>query len=291
MKWMKITKRRYVKYFFIVVAVLAVVRVVGDIVSDDTEESPQEEAFSEEVAASPDEDVAVIDGSDMADVAVAEEEPLPEEPSAAVEEQPQPVEETAPEQTRRKYHRIRSVPSYSRCFPDLQDVQLQAARKWGVSPVADRDDAERRMGELVFIGANPYYEVDKLTRSIPYLVPRAAVLLNDIGKAFLDSLQVKGLPLHKIVVTSVLRTKGDVKRLKRGNVNATDNSCHLYGTTIDITYRRFKAVSTPADSLTSTVGTDRLKWVLSEVLRDFREDGRCYIKYEVKQACFHMTVR
>ena len=36
---------------------------------------------------------------------------------------------------------------------------------------------------------------------------------------------------------------------------------------------------------------DTLKWVLSEVLRDMREEGRCYIKYEVKQGCFHMTVR
>jgi prophage antirepressor-like protein len=34
-----------------------------------------------------------------------------------------------------------------------------------------------------------------------------------------------------------------------------------------------------------------LKWVLSEVLRDFREAGRCYVKYEVKQGCFHLTTR
>ena len=39
------------------------------------------------------------------------------------------------------------------------------------------------------------------------------------------------------------------------------------------------------------VRNDTLKYVLSEVLRDMREQGRCYIKYEVKQGCFHMTVR
>jgi hypothetical protein len=39
------------------------------------------------------------------------------------------------------------------------------------------------------------------------------------------------------------------------------------------------------------VRNDTLKWVLSEVLRDMRESNRCYIKYEVKQGCFHMTVR
>ena len=39
------------------------------------------------------------------------------------------------------------------------------------------------------------------------------------------------------------------------------------------------------------VQDDTLKWVFSEVLRDFREKNRCYIKYEVKQGCFHITVR
>ena len=39
------------------------------------------------------------------------------------------------------------------------------------------------------------------------------------------------------------------------------------------------------------VRNDSLKWVLSEVLRDKREAGRCYIKHEVKQGCFHITVR
>jgi hypothetical protein len=27
------------------------------------------------------------------------------------------------------------------------------------------------------------------------------------------------------------------------------------------------------------------------VLNDMRRNNRCYIKYEVKQGCFHMTVR
>jgi hypothetical protein len=39
------------------------------------------------------------------------------------------------------------------------------------------------------------------------------------------------------------------------------------------------------------VRDDTLKFVLSEVLRDIRQEERCFIKYEVKQGCFHMTVR
>ena len=187
-------------------------------------------------------------------------------------------------------HRIYSVPSFKGTFPDNNDVQLEAAVRNGVKPVADRNEAEHRMAELVYVGSNPYYYVDPLRSSIPYLVPKAAMLLQDIGRAYFDSLYIKGIPLHKIIVTSVLRTKADVARLRTRNGNATENSCHLYGTTFDICYNRYKTVEDHAGPPRRQVRNDTLKWVLSEVLRDFRESGRCYIKYEVKQGCFHMTV-
>ena len=183
-----------------------------------------------------------------------------------------------------KHHPIRGVRNYKSEFPDSQSVQIQAAQKWGVRPVKDREDAEHRKKELVYIGESPYYHVDRLSSSIPYLVPRAALMLQDIGEAFFDSLYAKGLPLHQLIVTSVLRSMDDVAKLQRHNPNATEQSCHLYGTTIDICYNRYQP-------LTREVRNDTLKWVLSEVLRDKRNEGRCYIKYEVKQGCFHMTVR
>lgn len=183
-----------------------------------------------------------------------------------------------------KPHRIRSVANYKTAFPDSQSVQIVAAEKWGVRPVQNREDAEKRMKELVYVGESPYYHVDRLSNSIPYLVPRAAVLLQDIGQAFYDSLYNKSVPFNKLIVTSVLRTMDDVAKLQRHNQNATERSCHLFGTTFDICYNRYRAVTQP-------VRDDTLKYVLSEVLRDKREEGRCYIKYEVKQGCFHMTVR
>ena len=194
-------------------------------------------------------------------------------------------------QTSDRPHRIRSVASYAVAFPDTNAVQLVAAQQWGVTPVRNREDAEARKRELVYIASNPYYHVDPLYSSIPYLVPRAAVLLQDIGQAFYDSLYVKGVPLHKMIVTSVLRSQEDVAKLRRRNGNATENSCHLYGTTFDICYNRYKTVEDPDGPARRQVRNDTLKWVLSEVLRDMREQGRCYIKYEVKQGCFHMTVR
>lgn len=199
---------------------------------------------------------------------------------------------TSPRLDFSKRHPIRSVPSYRDCFPDVQDVQIVAAQANGVTPVECRADAERRKSELLYVGANPYYEIDpRMNRSIPYLVPRASHLLQHIGRRFLDSLAVKQIPLHKIIVTSVLRTEDDVRRLKRVNGNASEQSCHRFGTTFDISYNRFHTVSPPGEPERRAVRNDSLKFVLSEVLRDVRAEGRCYIKYEVKQGCFHVTVR
>ena len=189
-------------------------------------------------------------------------------------------------------NRIYSVPSFRRTFPDLQDVQIEAARQWGVEPVEDRAEAERRKDELVYVGSNPYYTMDgRMSYSIPYLVPRASNLLQKISRNFLDSLAIKGIPLHTLIVTSVLRTESDVRRLRAINGNASPESCHRYGTAFDICYNRYNTVQHPDGPERRAVGNDTLKWVLSEVLRDMREAEMCYIKYEVRQGCFHITVR
>lgn len=188
-------------------------------------------------------------------------------------------------------HPILSVPSFREEFADSQQVQIIAANTFGVQAVQNREDAEQRKGELVYVGSNPYYYVKELTASIPYLVPRAAVLLQDIGRNFFDSLQVKRVPLHKIMVTSVLRSKDDVARLRTHNHNATENSCHLYGTTFDIGYNHYQTVRSRSGQPRRDVQSDTLKYILAEVLRDLRNQNRCYVKYEVQQSCFHITVR
>ena len=168
------------------------------------------------------------------------------------------------------YHRIRGVVSYHKEFPDLQDTQLAAAKQWGVAPVPNRQAAEARKDELVYIGSSE--------------------LLQTIGRNFLDSLAVKGIPLHRIVVSSVLRTEEDVTKLQRRNPNATEQSCHLFGTTFDISYTTYETVTPPGEQRRA-VRNDSLKYVLSEVLRDLRKQERCFIKHEVKQPCFHITTR
>ena len=254
----KLKKNQYLRYFAAVVGLLAVVRLVFPSVAG--------AAATERPAAS------------QAPAEVVAEEP------AEVAQPVTAVESVEPQAAAGRYNPIRGVVSYRQSFPDDQDTQIVAARKWGVRPVRNREDAEERKRELVYVNVSPYYHVDRLGSSIPYLVPRAALLLRDIGEAFYDSLYRKGVPMQQLIVSSVLRSMDDVARLQRFNSNATENSCHLYGTTFDICYNRYRP-------LEREVRNDTLKWILSEVLDDQRQLARCYVKHEVKQGCFHITVR
>lgn len=279
---MKISKNRYLQGFLVVVLLLALVRVIFPSMAE-----PRLTAHSDG------KDSTAIDSlrgdSDASDLMA----------SAGAQDELSVTPDTAADgrfsiffykNGKEVKHRIFSVPHFGNTFPDQQDVQIVAASKHGVAPVQNREEAEHSKGKLVYVGSNPFFYVDKLNNSIPYLVPRASVLLQDIGRAYFDSLQIKGIPLHKIIVTSILRTKDDVSKLRTRNGNATENSCHLYGTTFDVCYNRYKQIQTEKQPRRQ-VQNDTLKWVFSEVLRDFREKNRCYIKYEVKQGCFHITVR
>ena len=186
-------------------------------------------------------------------------------------------------------HNIRGVISYKRSFNDMNDVQLAVAKRLGIRPLDNRQEAID--DGMVKIESCERFEVDSLTHSIPYLVPRAGSLLDSLGINFLDSLAKKGLNPNKIIVTSVTRTKEDVKHLSKKNQNASANSCHFYGTTFDVSWKRFAKIEDPDGRPLQDVNADTLKLVLSEVLRDLRQSGRCYVKYERKQGCFHITTR
>lgn len=187
-------------------------------------------------------------------------------------------------------HNIRGVISYQRDFPDDNNTQLAAAKAIGVKPFKDAEDAAN-IKQLKLIESNEHYKLDKLTHSVPYVVPQAAQLIDDIGANFLDSLTNKGLNPYRIVVTSVTRSQEQQKSLSKSNINATENSTHCYGTTFDVSWKTFEQVPDKDGRPMQEVGADTLKMVLSEVLRDARLAKHCYIKYERKQGCFHITAR
>ena len=259
---MKITKKNYTQIFGITVVLLAIFRCAS---IDRACGNGTSLASADSVSTNATADSIESDGmEELATATVAEVKPIGR-PSLFFNADGTQVK-----------NRIYSVPHFGNTFPDQNDVH--------------RKDAERRKSELVYVGNNPFFHVDRLNNSIPYLVPSASELLQDIGRAFFDSLQTKQIPLHKIIVTSVLRSKADVAKLRQHNSNATENSCHLYGTTFDVCYNRYKTVEDPQGPRRRQVRNDSLKWVLSEVLNDMRQQKRCLVKYEVKQGCFHITV-
>ncbi|MFT3993291.1 MAG: DUF5715 family protein [Dysgonomonas sp.] len=179
--------------------------------------------------------------------------------------------------------------SYSKTFNDLQDLHYIAAVENGVGPLVSRTDTVIYKDLLVRIPNElDIFKVDKLKHSVPYLVPKASVLLTDICLNFRDSLIRKKMPLYKLIVTSITRTDDDVKSLSRRNRNASDSSVHRFATTFDIAWTRFEKVNLMEQR---NLDDGRLKAVLGQVLHDLRERDRCYVKHERKQACFHITVR
>ena len=173
-----------------------------------------------------------------------------------------------------------------RIFKDLNDVHLEAATSLGINPIEDLSDIWFLNRPMVKIEPCKEYFVDELHHSVPYLVPEAADLLSEIGRRFNDTLDARGGGSYRIKVTSVLRTPETIKRLRRRNRNATQSSAHQYGTTFDISYAKFIC-----DSITVIRTQEDLKNLLGEILYDLRNDNRCYVKYERKQGCFHITTR
>lgn len=171
-------------------------------------------------------------------------------------------------------------------FNDSNYLHIAAASFIGINPIdSDRDiwNINRPVEHVI---SCPEFYIDELRHSLPYLVPQAHSLLRDIGSAFNDSLSIRGGGAYRIKVTSLLRTNSTIHRLRRRNGNSVAGSAHLYATTFDISYSNFACDN---DSLPRSV--DDLRGLLAMVLRDLRNQGRCYVKHERHQSCFHITTR
>ncbi len=181
--------------------------------------------------------------------------------------------------------RTRTKLPLSKLFSDINPQHIEVARRDGIIPVDSPDKAWSQGMGLVKIESNRYYFVDELTHSYPYLKPHAAALLAEIGRRFHDTLQARGGGDYRPKVTSVLRTPLTVGRLRRVNRNASQESAHQYATTFDLSYSKFIC-----DDAASTRRTfEDLKNLLAEIVADLRSEGRCLVKHERKQACFHIT--
>ena len=182
--------------------------------------------------------------------------------------------------------RVRHIGNYAEVFNDSNVVHWTDGEKIGIQPLTDLRSFWTLERPLVKVESCRDYYLEPLTHSSPYLVEEASELLHEIGSRFNDSLLARGGGDYRIKVTSVLRTPASVKKLRRVHRNAVDSSTHLLATTFDISYAQFAASS---DKTPRRV--DDLKGILAEVLYDLRREGRCWVKYERRQPCFHITTR
>ena len=176
--------------------------------------------------------------------------------------------------------------SRSKIFNDSNHVQLAAAEKMGIKPITNMSDAWNLSRPVKLIASCEEYYLDELTHSYPFLVPEAEKLLKEIGARFNQLLWERGKSKYRIKVTSVLRTSENIKELMKSNTNAIATSTHQYATTFDISYSKFIQDSTENPRTFADLSA-----LLSEVIYEFHTKGRCYVKYEAKQSCFHLTVR
>ena len=175
--------------------------------------------------------------------------------------------------------------TYRELFNDSNYVQLSAARANGIDPATLGDPAQS--DELVPIFSTGLYSVDTMYHSVPYLLPEAVLLLDYIAHRF-KTLMAEHHPSigeHNVIVTSALRTEQSERRLRRVNRNATDTSCHIYGTTFDLSAQRYEHLPSGRDTV-----VDACKQMLAQALYELRYEGLCYVKYE-RGSCFHITLR
>ena len=166
-------------------------------------------------------------------------------------------------------------------FKDIHGEQLYAAKKYGVTPI---EDNHRR---LKLVESNGYYLIDRLTDSSPYLTKGAKSVLKEIGKRFQAELDKGDYREHRIVVTSMFKTRRDIERTRQAKNNTDDSSAHLYGTTFDISYTRFNRTGKSGKA----VSNETMCNILGKVISDLREKGECWAIFERSQHCIHVTVR
>jgi hypothetical protein len=180
----------------------------------------------------------------------------------------------------------------SKKLNDQNETQLVHALKNGLKqPFASIDefnakiDSLKKKSVLIEVTDNKFYQLKELKYSQPFLIPEAVDMLNEIGYRFQERLEEKKYNNYRFRITSLLRTVENQSKLHHHNGNATDHSTHLYGTTVDISYKNF--YNTKKDTIESSFEAVQ---ALTKVLIEMRQECKLLAVRERHQSCFHITV-
>ncbi len=163
-------------------------------------------------------------------------------------------------------------------FVDNVKKQEEAYQKEGIKPQETNSGLKKllRIGKLKAVKSNEYYIIDYLKHSSPYLLPKAVVFLEDLSKIYSNKCAKKTITFIPFRISSLTRTKTNVKELMISNKNAISNSSHLKGKTFDVNYRAFNKNKKQINCFIAA-------------LSELRNKKRCFVKYE-RNGCLHITV-
>jgi hypothetical protein len=195
----------------------------------------------------------------------------------------------------------------------LPDHLRQAALS-GMAAVGGNGDIkklveENRLVEIP-IGRDILYYFYSVSKDLRYLTPDAKRGLNEIAVRFNENLKKRGQECPvKFAVSSALRPIGYQNNLRERNANASLQSSHSYGISVDLFYDDYfvslpdpgEDVAGPArriiENLRTRVGflmgdalSRQFRAVLMETLLEMQREGSIYVILEKKQRCYHVTI-
>jgi hypothetical protein len=170
-------------------------------------------------------------------------------------------------------------PRCAEFFPDVVAVQERAYVSGKMKPVETLDQLDDlyQRGKLSKITSNSKYIVEKMEYARPFVLPEVVVFLEELASEYETNIREKKIEYHPFVLTSATRSIQSAKALKDVNDIARGRSHHLFGKTIDISYKQFG-------------GYEAQQICFIDALRKMRKGKRCYIKFETKGA-LHTTIR
>jgi hypothetical protein len=178
---------------------------------------------------------------------------------------------------------------YSRKLRDMLSDYIGQSSISGISKCKDKRELLRKAvkREVLHIRDSKGYVVEDLSYSYPYLTKEGKALLKEIGRRFRKKISGTRLRGSDFKITSMTRTTENLKKLRKSNSNASENTPHYYGNAFDISYARFSAKKwfvTDCDKY-------YLKEALAEVIWQLKQEKKCWATYEINQGCFHVVAR
>lgn len=118
-------------------------------------------------------------------------------------------------------------------FNDKNAVQLAAAKKYGIRPLATDASLPALVEDSALVKVPRSNHLTNSTCTYPYLTPEAYDMLLEIAARYNEKCGGRS----RLRFTSGLRTEDFIRNhLRKKNGNSVTNSAHLYGTTFDLSY-------------------------------------------------------